>query len=182
MVELTPEEKSRIYAEEKARLEAQALIQSEQKKKSGPGCGMLVLICLGVVVFIFVFLLVLSSIPSKSPSSYVSVPEIKKPETHALSYEVLRQWTPGKSGTGLELLVSPTATKKEVLQLANELKYEYIEYGQEVIFIFDSRDAWANRDNDRYPEAEYFKHFLVAIYCPPLSGQETVTWMAKGRN
>jgi hypothetical protein len=177
VTELTPEEKSRIYQEEKARLEAQARLHREEKEKFRPGCGTIVLICAGIIV---IFYAVGTWFNSRSAVS-VSVPEIKKPETHALSYEVLRSWTPGRSGTGLELLVSPTASKSEVMQLAHELMYEYAEYGQEVISIFDSREAWANRGNGNYPETAYWKHFLVSIFNPPLPGDERVKWVAEGR-
>lgn len=98
-----------------------------------------------------------------------------------ISYEVLRRWTPGRSGTGLELLVSPTAKRIEVMQLANHLTNQYRSEGLVVMFIFDSREAWANRQNDSYPEKEYWKHSLVAVMSPPLSGEPEVRWTAEGR-
>jgi hypothetical protein len=109
-------------------------------------------------------------------------PQAPKPKPSVfIDYEVLRQWIPGRSGIGLELLVSPTAKRIEVMQLANHLINQSRGNGQVVIFIFDSREAWANRDNDTYPEKEYFKHFLVTVMSPPLPGESEVRWTAKGR-
>ena len=97
-----------------------------------------------------------------------------------IRYEILRKWTPGKAGTGMEILVSPDATKQEVLTLADDLVATYRQYGQVVISIFDSKEAWANRENDNYPEAKYWPHFLVSIFVPKVNDSE-VTWVAKGR-
>jgi len=66
MAELTPEEKQRIYNEEKARLEAQERIKPEKTKKaiSPTGIG-----CLAVLILIAVIYFAQSSCPSgKTPS------------------------------------------------------------------------------------------------------------------
>jgi hypothetical protein len=64
-MELTPEEKRKIYAEEKARLEAQEQLKAEKKKKDSKnaGIGCLVIIIIGIVIY------AISSLsPSKSSS------------------------------------------------------------------------------------------------------------------
>lgn len=65
MAELTPEEKQKIYEEEKARVAAQAKIKQENQKK---GC----LGCLGIFAVIFVISLlisVLSPAPKEAPAN-----------------------------------------------------------------------------------------------------------------
>jgi len=100
-----------------------------------------------------------------------------------IRYEVLRQWSPGTSGIGMEILVSPENTKKEIMALAGHLKQMYLHRlknnGMLYINIFDSRQAWTNRDNDSYPQETYFKHFLVQINT--MEDQE-IRWVAKERD
>jgi len=98
------------------------------------------------------------------------------PAAPDISYETLRQWKIGRGGTGIEVLVSESATKAEVMALARSLEERYRKTGGlQVLFIFDSREAWANRDNDKYPQDKYFKHFLVA------KTLDEIKWVAEGR-
>jgi hypothetical protein len=173
MADLTPEERQRIYEEEKARVEAREKIEAE-KKKPRHGCLMLFGLFLGAIAIFYI-------VSSFTRTSTKPTPP-KKESSIFISYDVLRRWTPGRSGTGLDLLVSPIATRVEVMQLANHLVNQYRSSGQVIIFIFDDRKAWANRDNSAYPQKEYFKHFLVSVMSPPNSpGESEVKWVAEGR-
>ncbi|HNQ79119.1 MAG TPA: hypothetical protein PKJ37_10550 [Acidobacteriota bacterium] len=59
MVDLTPQEKQKIYAEEKVRLEAQERLKAEaEQKKSGEnvtGCSVLIIIAIAAVILFFMF-------------------------------------------------------------------------------------------------------------------------------
>ena len=65
MVELTPEERQRIYEEEKARIEARTKNESGQKKKPRFGC----LMTIGLFVVIIAVFLTIDAISRKSSSS-----------------------------------------------------------------------------------------------------------------
>lgn len=99
-----------------------------------------------------------------------------------IDYQILRSWVPGKTGTGLEILVSPNSTKEEVLALAKSLVQQYRSTGFIVAMIFDSEEAWANRDNDKYSEEKFFKHKLVHIWVPALSDGKEITWTGEKRD
>lgn len=193
MVDLTPEEKQRIYLEEKARLEAQERLKAEraeleaqqsqqaqpQKPKHRMGCGTGLLILVGLIGLAIIY----STIQGRKyslPPGYDGTP-VAQPEQHFIDSTVLRSWTPGRRGTGLDLLVAPTATRTEVMQLAYHLLETNRSTGNVVIFIFDDRTAWANRENDSFPQATYMRHFLVSVMSPHPGGQSEVTWMAEGR-
>lgn len=193
MYELTPEEKQKIYAEEKARLEAQeqlkaerARIESQPKPPSQPqptkrsmGCGTFLLILVGLVVVAVIYSMIQGRRHSL-PAGYDGTP-VSQAVNQFIDYTVLRQWVPGRDGTGLELLVSPTATRAQVMQLAYHLTEKYKPTGLVVMFIFDDRTAWANRQNDSFPEKEFWKHSLVNVMSPRLGGGAEVVWTAEGR-
>ena len=96
-----------------------------------------------------------------------------------IAYEILRKWDIRiNQGVGMDLLVSPRSTKQEVMTLARHLKNKYLSRNKYVwINIFDSKKAYLHRDDMSYPQAEYWKHFLVQI---DLSNK--VMWVAKGRS
>lgn len=108
------------------------------------------------------------------------------PET--LDYQVLREWDIPAGGIGMELLVSETATKEEVLALATYLREEYSN-GHIYIYIFDSLEAHAARETEtrtgkmpsNYSDEEYWKHHLVNIIRNPTTGYDEIQWVAKGR-
>lgn len=195
MYELTPEEKQKIYAEEKARLEAQEQLKAErariesQPKPPSPqpqpakrrmGCGSLLLILIGLVVLAVIY----STWQGRRhslPAGYDGTP-VAQSEQQFIEYTVLRRWVPGRDGTGLELLVSPSATRAQVMQLAYHLTAKYKPTGLVVMFIFDDRTVWANRQNDSFPEKEFWKHSLVNVMSPRLGGDGAeVQWTAEGR-
>ena len=104
----------------------------------------------------------------------------------AISYKVLRSWTPKRAGTGMDILVSPSATKDEVMDLAKKLLNDFGHTGTVVIFIFDLKEAWENWDNyinDRYPAEKFLKHHLVQVTSPPSPAGNTkeIIWIAEGR-
>ena len=111
-----------------------------------------------------------------------------KPSSPIIQYSILRQWriptshTPA-GGRGMEILVSATSTKEEVLQLATALRSQYAVNDQFLqVDIFDDENAYRNRDNMSYPESEYFKHFLVFMVVNPNTGANELNWTAKGRD
>src|ERR1035441_964804 len=53
-MELTPEERQRIYLEEKARLEAQSQIKAETSQKTGSGIGIGLAVIIGVGVLLWI--------------------------------------------------------------------------------------------------------------------------------
>ncbi len=107
--------------------------------------------------------------------------KINKPNNSLISFEVLRKWTPGSKGTGMDILVSETATKEQVLKLANYLKKKHTSSGFIWISIFDLKDAWKHRDDENYPSEKYFNHFLAQISVNPSTGHNKVSWVAEGR-
>ena len=150
-----------------------------QKAKRPLGCGTFVLILLGLVVLAIIY----STIQARRhslPAGYNGTP-VAQTESKFIDYTVLRQWVPGRDGTGLELLVSPSATRAQVMQLAYHLTAKYKPTGLVVIFIFDDRTVWANRQNDSFPEKEFWRHSLVNVMSPRLGGGAEVVWTAEGR-
>jgi len=124
--------------------------------------------CYLVLAVLTIMLLAISCGPTAPP------PEI-------LDYQVLREWDIPAGGIGMDLLVSETATKEEVLALATHLRAKYLPRGFIFISIFDSSEAYLRREDTSYPEEEYFKHFLVQITRNPKTGYDQIEWVAKGR-
>ena len=95
-------------------------------------------------------------------------------------YEILRHWKPG-GGFGADVLVPAKASKAEVLDLARWFRcindHEPFLY----VFIFDSRTAWAHRDDEAYPEKDYFRHFLATVMHNTRTGHDVIEWQAKNR-
>jgi hypothetical protein len=90
-------------------------------------------------------------------------------------YEVLSEWqVAGKLCQ--ELLVAESTSRADAMALGEWLKQNH--EGQFfLIFVYDSREAWRNRDNDRFPEKKFWRHYLVGVSADP----PCVTWMAEGR-
>ena len=92
-MELTPEERQKIYEEEKARFEAQKQLQAEDKKKKNSGC-MGCLTVLGILFFIGLLGAAFSPNSSTSTSSSTTAasnssapakPDLELIETHSTS-------------------------------------------------------------------------------------------------
>jgi hypothetical protein len=82
----------------------------------------------------------------------------------------------------MDLLVKETATKEEVLTLAAHLLKEY-DGRYATINIFDAREAWRRRDDETYPQDEYFRHWLVQLDALTLQNDPRMdSWCAKGRD
>jgi hypothetical protein len=121
-------------------------------------------------------------------------------EKKIIDFEILRSWVPGrptsgrfkdavypipgKEPVGMEILVSPNSTKEEVLSLAKSLVEKYRTRDRFIATIFDSKEAWANRFNDKYPEEKVFKHMLVSIMVPLTSSNlsQEILWTAEKRD
>jgi hypothetical protein len=83
----------------------------------------------------------------------------------------------------MEILVAPSSSKSQVLELAKALRKKYAINDRFVnIHIFDNETAYRNRENESYPEAEYFRHFLVTINVNPNTGYDEIEWQARGRD
>lgn len=104
------------------------------------------------------------------------------PTPKTIDYQVLRQWSTPAGGIGMEILVSEDAAKEDVLALANSLRSKYLSRGYIFIDIFDSLEAYTHRDDMTYPEAEYWKHYLVNIVRNPQTGYDEIYWAAEGRD
>ena len=122
------------------------------------------------LILVLVTILLLTLIGSESKSEQTLIP-----------FEMLRQWSIPAGGVGMEILVSEKASKEEVLSLAQHLRSKYLSKGYIFIQIFDSREAYKHRDDSRYPEKKYFKHFLVEIGRNPKTGYDKINWVAEGR-
>lgn len=101
---------------------------------------------------------------------------------NVIQYDVLRSWNIPAGGVGFDILVSEQASKDEIIKLAAELRNENLSKGNIVINIFDSPEAWQNRDNPNYPQDKYNRHFLVQVIVNRKTGYDKITWDAKGRD
>ena len=81
---------------------------------------------------------------------------------YTLEHKILKQWNFEDNGLGLIVLVSEKASKQEVLKLAEYLKNAHRDK-ELIIDIYDSEEAYLNRDNHAFSEEEYSKHLLVQI-------------------
>ena len=105
-----------------------------------------------------------------------------------ISYLVLREWqiptqhTPA-GGSGMELLVSPSNTKEQVIRLAESLRSKYAVNNRFLqVDIFDDKTAYLNRENESYPQSKFMKHYLVCMTVNPNTGYNEIQWMAEGRD
>lgn len=177
LANLTPEERKIIYEEEKARIESQPKIETRKRADKVTKWIWPSILTLFVVSFLFAIgYFIFQTFQELQP-----VPSKKIPPEKYIDYTVLRRWRPGRNGTGMDILVSPTATKDEVMRLAEKLRDDYGQTGFVVLSIFDLREAWVDRQNNNYPGAKFWKHYLVQVWCPPLGGQEEIRWVAEGR-
>ena len=100
-------------------------------------------------------------------------------QKNIIAYTVLRKWYPHNktNNLGMELLVSPQASKADVITLSQYLwttnKYKNILF----ILIFDSREAWRNRGTEKYPASDYWRHFLVSIIRNNNTGHKEMLWV-----
>ena len=108
--------------------------------------------------------------------------------TAPIDYQVLREWKIPAGGIGMEFLVNESATREEVLALADHLREEYSD-GYLIMDIFDSLEAHAARETEtrtghlpsNYSDEEYWKHHLVNIIRNPKTGYDEIQWVAEGR-
>ena len=122
-------------------------------------CGILVVVGIALVVY---------------AQSYTAKPP---PE---IDYEVLREWNLPAGGIGMELLVSETATREQVLALATYLHSKHSR-GWLNISIYDSREAHASSLKGTLSDEEFLKHVLVSITRNPDTGYDKIEWLATER-
>lgn len=98
-----------------------------------------------------------------------------------LSYKVLSESKRKNDKFSMNILVSEKASQQEVLNLAEYLRQKY--YGKyNIINIFDSKEAWAGRMDDAYPEKKFWKHYLVQIGGKGWPDGKEIHWFADGRD
>jgi hypothetical protein len=95
----------------------------------------------------------------------------------SIACEVLRCKKRADGKFFIDFLVSDSASKEEVLKLAESLRQQY-DGKFACISIFDSREAWRRHEDLSYPEKELDRHWLVVIDGD--SGQK-ISWVAEGR-
>jgi len=103
-------------------------------------------------------------------------------DDNTIPYEVLSKWNPRRGDNdyfGMHILVSETASKQQVLKLAEALKRKHA--GKYIaIHIWDSREAQRRQGDETYPEKELFRHYLVVMYDEPIDPK--IQWVAEGRD
>ena len=87
MPELTPEEKQKIYEEEKARKEAQEKLKKEEEKKQGEKTAKRCLGCLVIIGIIFAIVYIPSLFKSPNSSQIVNQTAVN-PSTRSVQYIV----------------------------------------------------------------------------------------------
>jgi hypothetical protein len=99
-----------------------------------------------------------------------------------IPYEVLKKDKRRDGKLIIELLVSESAKKDEVMKLAESLRREYAgRYA--FISIFDSREAARRREDFSYPERELSRHWLVVVdWGGDTRSREEIRWVAEGRD
>jgi hypothetical protein len=128
-------------------------------------------IVLGSVVGFFVLFLFLYCLNSKSSLG-------QKRTESTIPYQIVKSVKRLDGKLIMEVIVSETASQKEVLDLAENLRQEYAGAFASII-IFDSHEAWRRHLDMTYPEEELSKHWLVNI--ADFLGGEEVRWVAEGR-
>lgn len=139
------------------------------------GCGYFLALLFGVVCIGIVLVICIGFFPNLPRPNGV-------PEPAGIHYEVLHKSADGSNRFYMQVLVDEAASEAEVMDLAKTLSREFAgQYAS--IDIFDSREAWSSRADEKYPKQKYWQHYLVQIGSEAgawTDGQE-VHWVAKGR-
>ena len=98
-----------------------------------------------------------------------------------IEYSILRKRA-YKDVFELEVLVSEDASKNDVMHLATALKDRCVNFKRVYVWVYDSEEAYQNRNNLGYPEEEYWKHFLVRAKKNDYKGTDEIMWLAEGRD
>jgi hypothetical protein len=99
-----------------------------------------------------------------------------------IPYETLRTWTEKGGQSGVDVLVSEKATKKEVLALAEYLRDEQPKDRWFLAMIFDSKEVWEKRNDPSTSREKIRRHYLAMAIRNPKTGAEEVRWTAEGRD
>lgn len=100
---------------------------------------------------------------------------------YPINFEILQD-SRKSGGATLEILVSKRENKDDIMKLAQMIFEENSSKGSLILNIFDSYEAYLNRDNPNYPEEEYWKHFLVQGINNPSNGYQNLEWVAENRD
>ncbi len=84
----------------------------------------------------------------------------------------------GNSGLSLNILVRKSTSKEDVLKIAKKIRSTFPGKILDVS-IFDSEESFKNRNNDKYPDSKYFRHYLVQMNVNPHTGFNEIKWMKK---
>ncbi len=136
---------------------------------------------LAVLVVVYIIIQVLNSTDKSKTIVGTKEQAVQSTVAKQIDYEILKR-VDFNDGLTLEVLVSEQSAKSDVMALARSLKKEHSKDKKLYINIFDSKDAYKNRDNINYPEAEYSKHWLVAVSINKYTGHEALDWVAEGRD
>ena len=102
------------------------------------------------------------------------------PEKEYIEYNVI---TEGESSPGraiIEIIVSPDATKEQIMALADYLVEKYLESNYDFMYIdiFDSLESAQRFGDADYPLSEENKHHLVAIIINRSQDYIDIEWTA----
>jgi hypothetical protein len=109
--------------------------------------------------------------------------EAKRENEKTIPYEVLSKREVADITLQMSILVSDTAPRQDVLNLAESLRRQYAgKYEYLAIEIYDSREAHRRHFDLTYGERELFRHWLVEIGGLSWNDGQDIHWLAEGRD
>lgn len=150
MTDLTPEEKERIYEEEKARKEAKQKLREEENRKNAKGC----------LVAILVFIGIIAGLASLSHLSEDKVNVTDYPSQ--AGFETMAHHISGKGDLAYAVYVDHQDYSK-MKRYAK--KFPYDAGSMTSVFFFDSRESMPRHEGHlRNLSAEHSKHCVAAYW------------------
>lgn len=92
--------------------------------------------------------------------------------------KILSRHDNGNIGLSLNILVRKSTSKEDVLKIAKKIRSTFPGKILDVS-IFDSEESFKNRDNEKYLNSKYFRHYLVQMNVNPHTGFNEIKWMKK---
>ncbi|MEJ2368050.1 MAG: hypothetical protein P8Z49_06820 [Acidobacteriota bacterium] len=137
-----------------------------------------------IVVMAALVFLVPETYETPPAPSYTSLDKaLPVSRSKVIPYDILREQIVGPV-LSVEILVDDTATKDQVLALAQELGRSYLadeSIRRAFVFIYDSREAQERRMDESYPRSDFLSHYLAAVSIDKDTGENTIRWTAEGR-
>ena len=175
-MELSPEEKAKIYAEEKARIDARIELESNAVNKNGSQTSPVAKGCLYLILVLGALAVVGTNIESCNTKK---AEEVQNEEASKfIKYQVLNEWP-----SGLEVLVDEKEKKADVMALGNHLASQHMVEPGYIVRIYDDINAWGSIRDDRikYSEAKFYRHALY-FFDRNNVDKNVVTWKGVGRD